>query len=78
MGGRGRVEIPPKITEVDVRPRVERSITVATDEFTEVEYSIQATSNATPGGDYCFRLYDSTGASVLDTYDVYAEASVVP
>ena len=53
-------------------------ITLAVDEFTEVEYSIQATGNSTPGGDYCFRLYDSTGASVLDTYDVYAEASVAP
>ena len=54
------------------------SITLASNEFTEVEYSIQATGNATAGGDYCFGLYDSTGASVLDTYDVYAEASVAP
>ena len=54
------------------------SITLASDEFTEIEFAIQATTNATAGGDYCFRLYDSTGASVLDTYDVYAEASVAP
>jgi hypothetical protein len=54
------------------------SITLAADEFTEVEYSIQATGNSTPDGNYCFRLYDSTAASVLDTYDVYAEASVAP
>ena len=53
-------------------------ITLASDEFTEIEFAIQATTNATAGGDYCFRLYDSTGASVLDTYDVYAEASVAP
>ena len=54
------------------------SITLAVDEFTEVEYSVQATGNSTPGGSYCFRLYDNTGASVLDTYDVYAQASVAP
>jgi hypothetical protein len=54
------------------------SITLAADEFTEVEYSIQATGNSTPGGNYCFRLYDNTAASVLDTYDVYAQASVAP
>jgi hypothetical protein len=54
------------------------SITLASDEFTENEYAIQATGNSTPGGNYCFRLYDSTAASVLDTYDIYAQASVAP
>lgn len=54
------------------------SITLAFDEFTEIEFAIQAIINATPGGNYCFRLYDSTAASLLDTYDVYAEASVAP
>lgn len=54
------------------------SITLASDEFTEIEYAIQATGNSTPGGNYCFRLYDNTTASVLDTYDIYAQASVAP
>ena len=57
---------------------VTSGITLASDEFTEVEYAIQATENSTPGGNYCFHLYDSTAAGVLDTYDVYAEASVAP
>ncbi|MHC4500152.1 MAG: hypothetical protein ACYS21_13670, partial [Planctomycetota bacterium] len=36
------------------------SITLAADAFTEIEFAIQATGNATDGGDYCFRLYDTT------------------
>jgi len=54
------------------------SITLAPDEFTEIEFAIQATGNSTPGGNYCFRLYDSTAATPLDSYDVYAQASVLP
>jgi hypothetical protein len=53
------------------------SITLDVDEFTEIEFVIQATSNATDGGDYCFRLYDTTGASPLNTYSIYAEASLL-
>jgi hypothetical protein len=52
------------------------SITLDADEFTEIEFAIQATSNATDGGDYCFRLYDTTGGSTLDTYTVYAQVSI--
>ena len=53
------------------------NITLATSEFTEIEFSVQATSNATDSGDYCFRLYDADGAA-LDTYSVYAEARIIP
>ena len=42
----------------------------------EIEFSIQATSNATRGGDYCFRLFDALGGSVLGTYLEFAEVSV--
>jgi hypothetical protein len=52
------------------------AITLAADEFTEIEFAIQATTSATNGGDYCFRLYDTTNTSVLDTYSVYAEVSL--
>ena len=53
-------------------------ITLASDEFTEIEYAVQGTSNSTPGGNYCFRLYNKGAAISLDTYDVYAQASVAP
>jgi hypothetical protein len=52
------------------------SITLDADDFTEIEFTIQATSNATDGGDYCFRLYDTTGAAPLDTYTKYGEVSL--
>jgi len=52
------------------------SITLATDEFTEIEFSIQATYNATYGGDYCFRLYDATNGVPLDAYPVYAQVQL--
>jgi hypothetical protein len=54
------------------------AITLAVDRFTEIEFALQATGNATPGGNYCFRLYDSTAAAPLDTYDVYAQGSIAP
>ena len=54
------------------------AITLAVDRFTEIEFALQATGNATPGGNYCFRLYDSTAAALLDTYDVYAQGSIAP
>ncbi len=54
------------------------SITLAGDEFTEIEFAIQATTNATDNGNYCFRLYDTTNGVALDTYTNYAEAVVVP
>jgi len=46
-------------------------ITLTSTEFTEIEYSIQATTTATNGATYCFRL-TNVGA-VLNTYSVYPE-----
>ena len=52
------------------------SITLASDAFTEIEFSVQALAAATDGGDYCFRLYDATNSQVLDTYSVYSEVQL--
>ena len=52
------------------------NITLAASQFTEIEYSIQAASGATTGGDYCFRLYNATGGSALNSY-TYAQARVL-
>ena len=53
------------------------AITLVPDEFTEIEFALQATTNATNGGDYCFRLYDATNNQVLDTYSSYAEVQLL-
>ena len=50
-------------------------ITLNASQFTEMEFSLQATANATAGGDYCFKLFNSTGAA-LNTYTNYAQARV--
>ena len=52
------------------------SITLAGDTFTEIEFAVQATTNATDGANYCFRLYKSSGGAPLNTYDKYAEATL--
>ncbi|PIR48250.1 hypothetical protein COU80_05475 [Candidatus Peregrinibacteria bacterium CG10_big_fil_rev_8_21_14_0_10_55_24] len=44
--------------------------------YTEMEYSIQATTSAVGGMTYCFRLYDFV-ASTLDTYTVYPEMTIL-
>ena len=54
------------------------SITLNLDEFTEIEFAVQATTNATDLGDYCFRLVDSSSGNPLDSYSAYAEVSVAP
>ncbi len=46
------------------------NITLETTNFTEIEFSIQATSSATDAGSYCFRL---NGA---DSYTTYAQATI--
>ena len=51
------------------------SITLASHRFTEIEFAVQATSNATAGGDYCFQLYNATSSAVLNGY-TYAQARV--
>jgi hypothetical protein len=48
------------------------SITLGVSRFTEIEFSIMATSNAIYGVDYCFRLYNSAVGAPLDTYSAYA------
>ncbi|MCK4984431.1 MAG: hypothetical protein KAS40_02875, partial [Desulfobacterales bacterium] len=53
------------------------SITLDKDQFTEIEFSIQATNNATDSGDYCFKLVDSVGGD-LDNYSFYAQARIIP
>ena len=52
------------------------SLTLYSNRFTEIEFAIQATSNATAGGDYCFQLYNSTSGAVLNGY-TYAQARVL-
>ena len=51
-------------------------ITLDATRFTEMEFSLQARTTATAGGDYCFKLFKSTGAA-LDTYTNYAQARVL-
>jgi hypothetical protein len=53
------------------------TITLAASYFTEIEFSVQATTNATDNGDYCFRLIDAGGIG-LDNYTVYAQARIIP
>ena len=50
-------------------------ITLATTEFTELEFSIRATNAATAGGTYYFRLTDA-GSSANFTYPVYGEVTL--
>jgi hypothetical protein len=50
------------------------SITLTSTEFTELEYAIAATSNATDGTTYCLRV--SSSGTALDAYTNYAEATI--
>ncbi len=50
------------------------SITLTNTQFTELEYSILATSNALDGQSYCFRVTSS--GTPIDAYSVYPEASI--
>ncbi len=50
------------------------AITLAGNEFTEIEYTIKATGNA-EDSDYCFRLTDA-GSTADFTYAIYPEASI--
>ena len=52
------------------------SITLGADQFAEIEFSIQATTNATDGAKYCFRLYNATTGRPLNAYSKYAEATL--
>jgi hypothetical protein len=46
---------------------ITNDITLSTDEFTEIEFSVKATTNAASNTNYCFRLTN------VDTYTIYAE-----
>jgi len=49
------------------------ALTLAHDEFVELEYAVEATDDAGDGVTYCFRLTDE--GSPLDTYSVYPQAT---
>jgi hypothetical protein len=51
------------------------AISLDANQFTEIEFSVQATANATDGDEFCFRLVRS-GSSQLENYDQYALVSV--
>jgi hypothetical protein len=53
------------------------AITITSENFTEIEYSLKATNNAVDGGSYCFRLVKGDG-SPLDSYSVFPQATIAP
>lgn len=55
---------------------VSGDITLATDQYTELEYGIAATTNASRQATYCFRVTDS--GTEIDNYDIYPEFSLTP
>ena len=52
------------------------SIGLSTTQFTEIEYSIEATNNATDGQTYYFRLVDPSSTYAI-TYSVYPEVTLI-
>ena len=50
------------------------SITLNSKAFTEIEYNFQATSTATEGQAYCFRV--SNAGTAINSYSVYAKATI--
>ena len=44
--------------------------------YIELEYSLQADEAAVTGHTYCFRLFDTTGATVLDEYSIYPQVTI--
>ncbi len=51
------------------------ALSVPSDSFAELEYSIQALSAATDGGTYCFRVTNA-GSATNYTYTQYAQATI--
>jgi hypothetical protein len=51
------------------------SINLGVDEFSEIEFSVQANNNATDGDEFCFRLGKS-GGTALTSYAAYSYALV--
>ena len=53
------------------------SIALNVDEFTEIEYSIQATAAAPDAGEYCFKLVkDGSPDTDLDAYAIYGQVNL--
>lgn len=52
------------------------AIGISTNEFTEIEFALQATASAVENADYCFRLVDGATSLPLGSY-LYAEARVL-
>jgi hypothetical protein len=50
-------------------------ITLASDEFVELEYAIEATKYASDGTTYCFRVTDAGTPFATSAYSVYPEAT---
>ncbi len=59
----------------DLNDQTTGTIALSNTEFTELEFSLQATAASTFGADYCFRLTASGDASDF-TYTNYAEVSI--
>jgi hypothetical protein len=53
------------------------TIALVSDQFTEIEFSVQATAGATDAGEYCFKLVqDGSPDEDLDTYSMYAQVNL--
>ncbi len=52
------------------------AVSVTSEQFIELEYSIQALSAATDGGTYCFRVTNAGGATTLYSYTAYPQATL--
>jgi hypothetical protein len=53
------------------------TITLDSDQFTEIEFSIQATTGAADAGEYCFKLVqEGSPDEDLDTYSLYAQVNL--
>ncbi len=51
------------------------SLSLPSDSFVELEYSLQATASATGGGTYCFRVTNTSSATNY-TYTIYPQVSI--
>jgi hypothetical protein len=51
------------------------ALAVTSEQYTDIEYSIQATANATDGANYCFRL-SNAGATSTFLYTVYPQVTL--
>ncbi|MBI1755101.1 hypothetical protein HY250_04865 [Candidatus Azambacteria bacterium] len=53
------------------------ALTVTSEQFTEIEYGVQATTNATAGATYCFRLTNAGSTTNFVYYETrYAKATI--